>query len=148
MSDLTRLEAAAAGLDSFPTEEETADHIGRLDKVIRTLQGHRRSIMSEVPGPLNGKDYRIVSENVCERSYNTPRLLDDFDRSGASIWDLIEQDVIRVSWQWTKMRNLAIRQDIGLRIAGHELDPAAGEADHVGEHWKTRLSVESMLEDQ
>ena len=54
MSDLTRLEAAAAGLESLPEDSETADYIGRLDKIIRTLQGHRKTIMDELPGPVSG----------------------------------------------------------------------------------------------
>lgn len=143
MSDLTRVEAAAAGLSELPPEEEVADYIGRLDKVIRTLQGHRKTIMDELPGPVTGSAYRIIEERYSERSYNTDRLLRAFSSVGSSIWDLIEDDVVRVSWQWTKLRNLAIKKDIGLRIAGHELD-GDDEADHVGEVWRSRYKVEGI----
>jgi hypothetical protein len=38
MSDLTRLEAAVAGLESLPSDEETADYLGRLDKMLRSVE--------------------------------------------------------------------------------------------------------------
>jgi hypothetical protein len=143
MSDLARLEAAAAGLESLPEDTEAADYVGRLDRVIRTLQGHRKTIMDELPGPVSGREYRIVEERYSERSYNTRLLLSDFGLHYDTD-KLVEMDVVRLSWQWTKMRNLAIKEDIGLRIAGHEVDPASGEADHVGEVWKSRYKVEGI----
>lgn len=143
MSDLTRVEAAAAGLESLPEDDDTADYIGRLDKVIRTLQGHRKMIMDELPGPVSGAEYRIVEERFSERSYNTRLLRQDFDEAGFSLDDLIDADIVRLSWQWTKARNLAINADIGLRIAGHEL-AGDDEADHVGEVWKSRYKVEGV----
>ena len=146
MSDLARLEAAAAGLESLPDDSETADYIGRLDKIIRTLQGHRKTIMDELPGPVSGREYRIVEERYSERSYNTRALREAFEHDSqyesVSLDDLIEADVVRLSWQWTKMRNLAIKKDIGLRIAGHEITDE--EADHVGEVWKSRYKVEGI----
>ena len=85
MSDLARLEAAAAGLESLPDDAETADYIGRLDKVIRTLQGHRKTIMDELPGPVSGKEYRVVEERFSERSYNTYLLKRDFEDAGLDL---------------------------------------------------------------
>ena len=142
MSDLARLEAAAAGLESLPDDTEAADYVGRLDRVIRTLQGHRKTIMDELPGPVSGREYRIVEERYSERSYNTRALFELFSRANLLLSDLIEMDVLRTSWQWTKMRNLAIKEDIGLRIAGHEITDE--EADHVGEVWKSRYKVEGI----
>lgn len=143
MSDLTRVEAAAAALDSLPEEPDTADYIGRLDKVIRTLQGHRRLIMDELSGPVSGTDYRIVERRECARSYNDTALLRSFDREEIGIPELVEADVLRLSWQWSKLRSLANLADIGLRIAGHEVTDG-DEADHVGEVWKTKLTVEPV----
>ena len=140
--ELTRLEVAASQLEALPAEGEEADYIGRLDKVIRTLQGHRRQIIDELPGPVTGREYRIVEERSAKRSYNTRRLFDVFAREGHNIADLIDRDVVRVDWQWTKLRNLAIAEDIGLRIAGHELTD--DEADHVGEVWRTPYKVEGV----
>jgi hypothetical protein len=142
MSDLTRLEAATVGLD-LPAEGQEADYIGRLDKCIRSLQGHRKTIMDELPGPVSGKEYRIVEERWADRSYNNGRLLDAFEKEGLTIWDLLNMDVLKTSWQWTRLRNLAVQKDIGLRIAGHELVDS-GEADHVGEVWKSRYKVEGI----
>lgn len=142
MSDLVRLEAAAAGLESLPSDEETADYLGRLDKVIRTLSAHKRMVLSEVAGPLDGKDYRLIEKREASRSYNTRLLLADFADAGYTIEDLIQNDVIRLSWQWTNTRNLAVSTDIGLRIAGHEI--TEDEADHIGEVWRSSLSVEGV----
>ena len=78
MSDLVRLEAATKGLESLPTLEETPDYVGRLDTVIRSLQEHKRMIMSEVSGPVTGEHYRITAGNRAERSYNTAAILHRF----------------------------------------------------------------------
>ena len=144
MGDLARVEAAAAGLESLPEDDQTADYIGRLDKVIRTLQGHRKLIMDELPGPVSGENYRIIEERSAERSYNTRLLLQDFEEAGWTLPDLVADDVVRLSWQWTKMRNLASSADVGLRIVGHELEPLTGEAAHLGEVWKSRYKVEGV----
>jgi len=141
--DLTRLEAAAAALESLPEDDGAADYVGRLDKVIRTLQGHRKTIMDELPGPVSGNSYRIVEERFSERSYNTTRIVHDFNQAGLTLGDLIDADIARISWQWTNLRNAAIKEDIGLRIAGHELD-GPDEVEHVGENWKTRYKVEGI----
>jgi hypothetical protein len=145
MSDLTRVEAAAAGLDSYPSLEETADYLGRLDKIIRTLAAHRRTIMSEVSGPTAGREYRITEERYCDRSYNTRLLLDAFARNGVMWTDLVDEDALRLTWQWTALRNAAIRHDIGLRIAGHEI--GEDEADFVGEVWRSRFKVEGVKDE-
>lgn len=143
MSDLLRLEAAAAGLENLPADEETADYLGRLDKVIRTLSAHRRLIMDEVPGPLPGRDYRIIERRESTRSYNTSALLRSFAKEDVTIEELVASDALRLSWQWTNLRAVANAYDIGLRIAGHEVTDG-DEADHVGEVWKRKLAVEPV----
>jgi len=142
MSDLTRVEAAAAGLSELPDDAVAADYVGRLDRVIRTLQGHRKMILDELPGPVTGSEYRIVEQRSASRSYNTRLLREDFYNAGITFDDLIDADVLRLSWQWTNLRNLAVNADIGLRIAGHEI--TGDEADHVGEVWASTLKVEGV----
>jgi hypothetical protein len=143
MSDLTRLEAAAAGLESLPADEETADYLGRLDKIIRTLQGHRKVILDELTGPVSGKEYRVVQRNKGIRSYNTRALLRDFARAGVEVSGLIAARALSYEWHWSELHRTALKADIGLRIAGHELVDG-DEADHVGEVWQSYYVVEAV----
>lgn len=140
--DLTRLEAAAAGLESLPETGEEADYVGRLDKVIRTLQGHRKVIMDELPGPVTGSAYRIAEERYSERSYNGRLIREAFARNGWTLDDLVDLRIVELKWRWSDLRNAFIAQDLGLRVAGHEISEE--EADHVGEVWKSRYKVEGV----
>lgn len=141
MDSMTDLEVAASEAVRIMPDHD-ADAIGRVDAVIRKLTDYRRMLMSELAGPTTGKSYRIAEERYAERSYNTRRLREDFNEAGWTLDDLIESDVVRLSWQWSKMRNLAMNADIGLRIAGHEITEE--EAEHVGENWKSRYKLETI----
>lgn len=145
MSDLTRLEAAAAGLESLPEDSETADYIGRLDKVIRTLQGHRKTIMDELPGPVSGSEYRITEQRWADRSYNTAGLLSKFADRGLGINHLVKLRAVELKWRWTEVKNLLYTSDIDLSIAPREIEDD-GEVDGplVGETWKSRYTVEGV----
>lgn len=149
MSDLTRLEAAAAGLSELPDLGEEADYLGRLDKVIRTLNGHKRAILDELPGPVSGTDYRIAESRYAERSYNTAGLLSRFAGAGRSVADLVRDDVVRLSWQWTKLNRAMADADIDLVVTRREIENT-GDIDGplVGEVWKSRFAIEAVTPDE
>ena len=145
MSDLTRLEAAAVGLESLPDIENTPDYIGRLDAVIRTLQGHRKMIMSEVSGPVAGEHYRIASGNRAERTYNTAAILYRFAEKDWQLADLIRSGAVKLGWQWTALMAAARSADVDVVITQKELTEDGDiDAPMIGETWKTDLRVEGI----
>lgn len=145
MSDLIRLEAAAAGLESLPEDSETADYIGRLDKVIRTLQGHRKMIMSEVSGPVRGHDYQITSGNRADRSYNTAAILSRFFDKDWELADLIRSGAMKPTWQWTALQAACRAAGVDMVITQRELlEDGDVDGPMVGENWKTDLRVEGI----
>lgn len=145
MSDLTRLEAACAGLTELPDLDGTADYVGRLDAVIRSLQGHRKMVMSEVSGPTTGREYRIATSNRAVRSYNTAAILHRFGEKDWQLGDLIRSGAVKLGWQWTAL-NVAVRTaGVDMTIAQRELvEDGDIEAPMVGEVWKSDLRVEGV----
>ena len=58
--------------------------------------------------------------------------------AGFTFMDLIEHDVLRVSWQWTKLRNFAQARGIELIIDhDREVSILGDEEADVGEVWTT-----------
>ena len=138
---MENLEAAAKALQ-LPTENE-ADWLGRLNKVIRDLSDKKRMVMDELPGPVDGKDYRIVESRSAKRSYNTAGLMASFGAKGWDLPDLLASDAVRLSWRWTELKRVAERADVTLTIAHHEVEDE-GEIDSplIGEVWNSRYNIE------
>lgn len=124
-----------------PQESEVADVIADLETAERTLAACRRSLLAELPGPVSGRRYRIVEDRQAKRSYNTSGLLAAFGGFD-SLPRLVADDVVRLQWQWTKLRREAERDDVTLSVAQHEI--ADGDPDAlVGEVWKSRYRTEA-----
>ena len=127
----------------LPEEGQEADWLGRLNKVIRDLNDKKRMVLDELPGPVEGSEYRIVEQNSAKRSYNTAAILHGFQSQGYDIKDLLNMDAVRLSWRWTQLRKAAQMADVELRIAGHEIeDDGDIAAPLVGEAWTSRMSIE------
>jgi hypothetical protein len=136
------LEQATRNL-ALPKEGEEADWLGRLNKVIRDLNDKKRLVMDELPGPVEGDEYRIVEQNSAKRSYNTAAILHGFQSQGYDLHDLLNMDAVRLSWRWTQLRKAAQMADVELRIAGHEIeDDGDIESPLVGEVWASRMNIE------
>jgi hypothetical protein len=143
MEALRKLEAAAESISSMPSDEETADYLGRLDFVIKKLSAHRSAVLLETPGPLAGREYRVIESRSAARSYNDAALFRSFQAAGWTLEDLLAARAVSYQWHWTELHRSAIAADFGLRLAGHELVDG-DEADHVGEVWKSKLSIEAV----
>lgn len=135
------LETAARNL-SLPKEGEEADWLGRISKVISDLNGLKRTVMDELPGPVEGEGYRIVEQNSAKRSYNTAAIVHGFQEKGYDLKDLLNMDAARLTWRWTQLRKAAQMADVELRIAGHEIEDD-GDIDSalVGEVWSSRYAI-------
>jgi hypothetical protein len=123
----------------MPTDSELADVVADLQTAERTLAECRRMLLSELTGPISGRRYRIVETRQAKRSYNTSGLLAAFGGFGA-LPELVAQDAVRISWQWTNLQRAAQREDVTLSVAQHEIDD--GDEALVGETWNTRWAVE------
>lgn len=145
MEALRKLEAAAESIRSMPSDEETADYLGRLDFVIRKLTDHKRAVLSETPGPIAGKDYRVIESRYADRSYNTAGLLYSFATQQVAVQDLVRSGVVRLSWQWTKLTRALTDAGLKLTTIPREIEDL-GQIDGplVGEVWKSRLSIEAV----
>ena len=126
----------------LPSSNE-ADWLGRLDKIIRDLTQLKRTVMDELPGPVDGNEYRVVEQRKANRSYNTAAILADFDERGIGLRDLLRRDAARLSWHWTGLKRAAESEDVDLTIAHHEIEDE-GEMDGplVGEVWKSYYRIE------
>lgn len=123
-----------------PADDQLADVIADLQSAERTLADVRRMLMSEVTGPLSGREYRLVESRTAKRSYNTSGLLSQFGGFEA-LPRLVARDVIRISWQWSKLRRELEQADLPLTLAQHEITDGDPEA-LVGEVWESQFKVE------
>lgn len=126
----------------LPSSNE-ADWLGRLDKIIRDLSQLKRTVLDELPGPVDGEEYRVVEQRKANRSYNTAAIHQAFASKGLDIFDLIRQDAARLSWHWTGLKRAAESEDVDLTIAHHEIEDE-GELGGplVGEVWTSYYRIE------
>jgi len=117
-----------------------ADVVGDLQRAERVLRDVRLMLLSEVSEPQAGDDWRIVQARSAKRSYNTSGLLAAFG-GFAALPGLVAEDVVRVSWNWSKLRQAATREDIPLVVVGHEIGD--GDDALVGENWTSQWRVEA-----
>ncbi len=130
-----------------PDDEEgyVADAVGRLAKIIRDLGTFKRGLMSEVSRPLIGVDYQLTEGRSAKRSYNSAAILSAFEDKGWGIGMLASDDVVRLGWQWTKLKAALTEADITLTIAAHEVEDLGDiDAPMVGEVWDTTYGVEGV----
>ena len=135
------LEKAADAVE-LPTSNE-ADWLGRLDKIIRDLNGLKRAVLDELPGPVDGDEYRVVEQRKATRSYNTAAILSRFAEKDVTLRELIGRDAARLNWHWTGLKNASQAEDVNLTIAHHEIEDE-GELDGplVGEVWSSYYRIE------
>ena len=124
-----------------PGDDELADVIADLKEAERVLADTRKMLQSEVTGPMQGRDYALVESRRATRSYNDSALLQSFWQGdlNETLHELMAADVVRLSWQWSKLERLADQCDVSLRIAKHEVSD--GDEEHVGENWTTSYDV-------
>lgn len=124
-----------------PSDAELPDVIADIQHAERVLRGLRQTLMSEVSGPLVGKEWRLVESRSARRSYNTSGILSTL--GGYSVLpDLVSADAVRLQWQWTKLRNYFQREDKPLVITGHEIED--GDDALVGEVWSSSFKPEPL----
>ena len=147
-----KLEAKLDALQEYPklvkktimsakTDTEMVDVLGTVMSVRRKVDAERRLAAAEVTPTsaerqFAGEKHMVTVSRSAHRSFSTPALMKLMQDNGFTLLDLLESDVLRVSWRWTELKNFAERRDIKLDIEEREI-PELGEADgpHVGEYW-------------
>lgn len=125
-----RWETLTAEMDSKPVEKEKrADPNERAGRPVAV-----------------GKDWELVPTWKTERSYNSARILVDMQAglsnlaggADVSLAQVIntarERDVVRLNWQWSKLKAFFGVLGVDLEIADEEIEDDANlDAPHVGE---------------
>lgn len=98
----------------------------------------RRLGQAEIEHGDKGSRFRVVIPRQAERSYNTGRLVTKVaEAKGISplraITYLINADILRVNWQFTKLKQLMNELDLPLTTVPHEITD--GDNADIGEVW-------------
>jgi hypothetical protein len=133
--------AVKAAIMEAKDESELVDVLGTVMSVRRRVDGQRRLASSEVTPTATehikaGERHTVEVARSANRSYNTPELMKLMQDNGLTILDLLDIDVLRISWRWTDLKNFVERRGIKLKVVKKEI-PELGDSDgaHVGEYW-------------
>jgi hypothetical protein len=133
-----------------PDESLLIDLAGTLKAIEQFCGRERRLIESEIPadpGPgtveAQGAVATATAGRKATRTYNLYAIIADAQAAGLTIYDLIDEDALRVAGQWSNLKRVFANADLTLRIAPHEVantsepDEENGQPPHVGEVWAT-----------
>ena len=124
---------------SVATDEERVDLLGDIRSVEQGLAALRKSGASEIEAGTTGTRWEFRQGRAAKRSYNTPQLLHKIaDAMGVSTWEafvtLFRGDVLRISWQWSKLNRVLDEYRVTTVTARHEIEE--GDEADIGEYWK------------
>jgi len=135
----------AAVKDAIMTAEDEGELLDVLGTVVantRRVSEERRLAQTEVlptaaEGHKSGEDWMVEVKRQATRTMNTPALMKTMQEHGISFLDLMEANVMSVSWRWTDLKRYADQRGIKLLVEAHEV-PTMGQPDgsHIGEIWK------------
>ncbi len=142
---LHRLEAIATEATRASTlarnDQDLAELAGTLNSATKRLSEGKQAAQSELGDlPIVGSTWTYnPGGRKAQRSFNTDGLLIKFaDALDAPLLNtlmmLVDQDVLRITWQWSKLKAAAQTHDITLTVAQHEIANGDPDAD-VGETW-------------
>ena len=123
-------------------DEELVDVIGCVRSSISRMTDMRRQAENEIlPDQdlrvLAGSEYMVEVTRKADRSYNTPALMKTFQANGITLGDLLDANVLTLSWRWTELVRYMDRNELDMRKVASEI-PNMGDPDgpHVGQIWK------------
>jgi len=140
---LTQIEKLVRQLQ--PTDDP--DELGRIDRLIRDLSGIKRDSLAELSGPVSGSAYRVTEQRKAKRSYNTAAILVAFGKKDLPLMALVHADAVRLTWQWTKLRQMMHGADVDLVLTSREVeDLGDADAPMIGEVWESYYKIEGVQE--
>ena len=130
-----------------PDEADAVDVLGSINSVITSLGEIKRTFSSEIPDGIKGKRYRVRVGRRATRSYSNRLLgtLGHDEDTTTALWEAIGAGAVKLTWNWSKLQQLAARKDVDLSITGHEILPDDGEND-IGVVWKDDYARFEALE--
>ncbi len=154
-----RLEEIAAFPQFVKATLLKADGEGQLVDALGTINATQSAIGSiklntavEVEAETEGAKYRYEQSQKGMRSFNnggmflTLMVALDYKSLVNLLKFLMERDIVRLSWQWTKLEKLLRIRNITLRVASHEISEGDPDFD-MGEYWKPGSQGYKRLEE-
>ena len=128
------------------SDGELPDAIASVKAIEGELADLRKAYLAEAPGPLDGRNFRLVERASAKRTYNPDAIIGAFIESGVRVWDVVSylmaRDAVRLTWRWTELKKVFAEQGVTLKTAGHEIAPGEETGEHVGEVWTRNLYLE------
>lgn len=126
-----------------PDDKSYVDAAGLMREVSADAANRKRALVSEIPDEAQktrGETFELYQPESTIRSYSAPAifkaLLDGTDDTLITIIQmLMDRDALRLSWQYTKLRQVFHIYDLPVAIAPREIDDS--ELDYqIGEYKK------------
>ena len=124
------------------TDEELIDIIGTIKSVERRYKATVRGAVTEIVPTKDeklreGEKHRVEVGAEAKRSFNTPSLMTLFQDAGFTLIDLIEHDVVRMQWQWSKLMQFATARGLKVDVVEREVTTLKPDdkGAMVGEIW-------------
>ena len=132
---------AREALGSTEDTAQLVDVLGSLNATTSALGRVKRRHQVELENGDEGRTWRIRQGRKANRSFNLMGLVLKFQEKWGhksalvTIMQLIEHDVLRVSWQWTKLRETASNYGVDLVVGTDRKVESGDPAFDVGELW-------------
>ena len=124
------------------TDEELIDIIGTVKSVERRYKATIRGATVEIVPTADekvreGEQHKVEVGREAKRSFNTPSLMTMFQDAGFTLIDLIEHDVVRMQWQWSKLMQFATARGLKVEVVEREVTTLKPDdkGAMVGEIW-------------
>ena len=120
--------------------DELIDVLGTANSIQSQIGVIKRNAASEVSDGDHGDKWRFEQGRKANRSYNTNGMLatlrDElgFEELQHVLIFLLNRDVIRINWQWSKLQKLTKEFNLDLKVARNEVVDGDPEYD-MGEWW-------------
>lgn len=119
--------------------EDLVDALAEVYAAERGANAERRLGQAEIQNKDTGTTHVVKVGRTATRSFNTPRLITRFaDVQGvsplAALTYLVQLDVVRINWQWTKLKDLMSELEMAVTVQPSEI--VHGDDADVGEVWK------------
>lgn len=128
-----------------PADSRVADVLGETRSIEMLLAEWRRSLLVETP-QVEGEIYEVVEQRRAVRTFNVAAILTTAAAERPmpeTLRELIDEDVLRIQPQWTKLNRYFADHGLELRIAKGKATVDDGDIDgpHVGEVWHTETKL-------
>jgi hypothetical protein len=122
------------------TEAQTVDALGTIRSVETGLAEVRKMGASEVVDGTRGERFAFEQGMTSTKTYNTQSLVAKFMRAWnldplQTFLRLIDMDVVRLSWQYTKLMKAVQANGISLTTTNNEIEEGDPNID-IGKLWK------------